>query len=230
MTGVYDGLQSAQGKRLSHIVYDVIKDRLLEGEWRSGESLGVELLKRELGVSKQPIMEALRRLDGDGLVEIIPQVGCRVPSYSTDEVSDFFSLFASLESEATAIATRRRTDGQLDELERVNRRIEVVMTLDDSNERARQYRQLNRNFHSIILAMAHSPVVQRTSNRMWDMSDLLINVAAANRPLSDEVCDRHADHVRIIAALRERNAAIASAEMSSHILRNIDMLEKARSA
>jgi hypothetical protein len=46
-----------------------------------------------LDVSKQPIMDALRRLASDGLVEIIPQVGCRIPVHEPQDVTDFFAVF-----------------------------------------------------------------------------------------------------------------------------------------
>jgi len=60
--------------RLNHVVYDQIKERLMEGRYAAGERLSAETLRVEFGVSKHPLMEALRRLSSDGLVEIVPQV------------------------------------------------------------------------------------------------------------------------------------------------------------
>src|SRR5260370_18836548 len=109
MAGASSGRYAANGRRLGAYVYDTVKERLLEGQWRAGEFIAVEALKAELGVSKQPVMEALRRLAGDDLFDIIPQVGCQAPIYPPDEVSDFFELFASLESDAATIAAGRRS-------------------------------------------------------------------------------------------------------------------------
>ena len=53
-------------------MYDLLKERLHEGEYQAGERLPVESLKTESGVSKQPVMDAMRRLSSEGLVEIIP--------------------------------------------------------------------------------------------------------------------------------------------------------------
>ena len=93
LAGVPTGSQvNRRGMRLGPVAYQQIKEQLLEGRWAAGERLSLETFKSELGVSKQPVMEALRRLDADGLVEIIPQVGCRVVSYKPQEVSDFFPL------------------------------------------------------------------------------------------------------------------------------------------
>jgi DNA-binding GntR family transcriptional regulator len=83
MSAVWDGREDAlngvhpvaasSGKRLALLIYDLLKERLLEGGYRAGERLPVEALKTEFGVSKQPIMDALRRLASDGRVDIIPQ-------------------------------------------------------------------------------------------------------------------------------------------------------------
>jgi DNA-binding GntR family transcriptional regulator len=62
------------GAPLNHAVYDLLKERLLEGLYPAGTRLPTDDLRIELGVSKQPVMEALRRLSADGMIEIVPQV------------------------------------------------------------------------------------------------------------------------------------------------------------
>ena len=88
---------AASGKRLAPVVYEALKERLLEGTYQAGERLSVETLKTEFEVSKQPVMEALHRLAADGLVEIVPQVGCRVVRYEPQEVTDFYAIFGAME-------------------------------------------------------------------------------------------------------------------------------------
>jgi DNA-binding GntR family transcriptional regulator len=227
MAGANSGRYAANGRRLGAYVYDTVKERLLDGQWRAGEFIRVEALKDELGVSKQPIMEALRRLAGDDLVEIIPQVGCQVPIYPANEMSDFFKLFASLESEAATIATARRSESEIARLTGINAQIGVYSDLPDPRDRVHHYRTLNREFHAVILEMAHSPVVTRTSSRMWDMSDLLINASGRTDPLADDIGARHAEHELIIEALRARDAQGVRDQMRAHILRNIAMLQDA---
>jgi DNA-binding GntR family transcriptional regulator len=218
---------AANGRRLASYVYDILKERLLEGYWRAGEHIVVEALKSEFGVSKQPVMEALRSLAGDGLVEIIPQVGCRVPTSAPEETSDFFTLFASIEAESAAIATTRCKDSDIARLVEINRQIGTYSALPDRRDRVRHYRTFNRQFHSAILEMARSSVVMRTGRRMWDMCDLLINTSGDTDPLADEIGERHAEHELIIDALRARDVTEVRDHMRKHILRNIPMLERA---
>lgn len=215
---------ASSGKRLAPLIYDAIKDRLLEGGFPSGSRLPVEALKVEYGVSKQPIMEALRRLAADGLVEIIPQVGCRVPVYEAPDVADFFSVFGGMEGAVAGVAAQRCTDRQLDELVAVNAEIAELGQDRDPTVRAHGYRVLNRRFHALIHEMAHSPVVAEISRRMWDMSDLLINTSGIPQPLASAVSGRHDDHERIIGALRDHDTSNARREMEAHIVGTVEVI------
>lgn len=98
------GTRRSGDSRLASLVYGGIKDALLEGEHEAAERLSVDQIARAHGVSKQPVMSALRRLSIDGLVEIIPQVGVEVARYAQEEIDDFFELFASVESTVARLA------------------------------------------------------------------------------------------------------------------------------
>jgi DNA-binding GntR family transcriptional regulator len=213
------------GRRLSAIVYDVVRERVLSGLWRAGESIPIDQLKIELGVSKQPVMDALRRLSVDGLVEVIPQVGCRVAEYSSMEAVDFFNVFATTEAEITAIAVSRHTAPQVAQLRELNAAIGESLEGDPMN-RASGYLALNRQFHGVIQEMSRSPILLRTSSRMWDICDLLIMTSTAGIPLATDVHERHQEHERIIAAIADGDQDAARAEMHGHIVRNIPMITK----
>lgn len=221
----------SSGRRLAPVVYDLLKERLLEGEYQAGERLSVESLKGEFGVSKQPVMDALRRLATAGLVEIIPQVGSRVPVYSGADVTDFFTIFGGMEGAVAGVAAQRCTDEQIQALAAVNDEINQLVAGPDPAARAHGYRLLNRRFHGVIHEMAHSPVVAELSHRMWDMSDLLINTSGVPQPLASAVADRHDDHEQIIQALRDRDQAAARAAMDRHITSTVAIINtEARAA
>src|SRR6202050_5732209 len=133
----------SSGRRLAPVVYDLLKERLLEGEFQAGQRRPVEALKAEFGVSKQPVMEALRRLSSEGLVEIIPQVGCRVPVYSGADVSDFFAIFGGMEGAVAGVAAQRCTDDQIDQLAVVNGEIRCLIDEPDPAARSHPSTRLN---------------------------------------------------------------------------------------
>ena len=218
------------GSRLNHAVYDRLKERLLEGRYAAGGPLSTEALRTEFGVSRQPVMEALRRLSADGLVEIMPQVGCRVREYSQRDVSDFFVMFGGFEGTIAGIAALRRTPEQLRELHNVSSHIDALRSNPDGAERSAGYRIFNRRFHQVIHEMAHSRIVSDTSHRMWDLSDFLINTAGTPQPLSSALDDRHADHERIRAALIAGDNELARAEMERHIMTTVDVIHAERGA
>ncbi len=176
-------------------------------------------MRLEFGVSKQPVMEALRRLSGDGLMEIVPQVGSRVARYDLREVEDFYVMFGGFEGTIAGIAALRRTDEQLADLDEVSETDRCAASrVPTHRTRSHGYRIWNRRFHEVIHEMAHSRIMAETSRRMWDLSDFLINTTGVPQPLSSALDERHADHEGIRAALHARDQATARSAMETHIV------------
>ena len=123
------------GQRLGVVLLDELKERLLAGRYPMGSRISIEEVKAEFGVSKQPVMDAMRRLEATGIVQIVPQSGCRVRHYSAQEIRDFFNLFGRFEGEIAAAAAARRSDAQLFELDDAWQRIADLEELDDPEER-----------------------------------------------------------------------------------------------
>jgi DNA-binding GntR family transcriptional regulator len=205
-------------QRLGPLLLEELKERLLAGRYRVGTRISIEELKAEFGVSKQPVMDAMRRLEATGIVQIVPQSGCRVAQYSAREIRDFFNLFGRFEGEIAAAAAERRSDDQLVELDNAWQRIADLQALDDPEERSREYRFLNRRYHLVIHAMSHSRVMANLSERMWDLSDFLVTAVGGVRQLSNSIDNRNRDHDVIRTAIRSQNPDVARAAMESHIV------------
>src|ERR1700744_2245523 len=86
--------KASQGQRS----YEYVKQELLRGRFERTETLPIDLLADEIGVSRQALLAPMRRLAGERLVEIIPQVGCRLANHTVEEIHDFFRLFATVEA------------------------------------------------------------------------------------------------------------------------------------
>ncbi|HEX7428395.1 MAG TPA: GntR family transcriptional regulator [Mycobacterium sp.] len=206
------------GQRLGEVLLDELKERLLAGSYPVGSRISIEEVKAEFGVSKQPVMDAMRRLEATGIVEIVPQSGCRVAHYSPPEIRDFFNLFGRFEGEIAAAAATRRSDAQLVELGDAWQRIADLEELDDPEERSRQYRFLNRDYHLVIHRMSHSRVMANLSERMWDLSDFFVTTIGGVQQLSNSIPDRNHDHDVIRTAIRSQNPDVARAAMETHIV------------
>jgi DNA-binding GntR family transcriptional regulator len=211
-------LSAPSGQRLAQMVLDELRARLLTGRYPVGARISIEEVKAEFGVSKQPVMDAMRRLEATGIVQIVPQSGCRVASYSGQEIRDFFNLFGRFEGEIAAAAATRRSDAQLVELDNAWQRIADLERLDDPEERAHEYRLRNRDYHLVLHQMSHSRVMAQLSGRMWDLSDFLVTTVGGIQRLSDSVHDRNHDHDIIRIAIRSRLPDVARAAMESHII------------
>lgn len=200
------------------ICYESIRDRLLDGEFPAGGKISVEALVAELGVSKQPVMEALRRLDSDGLVVIKPQVGCEVARFSDREVGDFFKLFGAAEGAIGAMAAQRRRPEQIIELRQAANATYDLHDSSDAELRSRQFRLANRRFHAITHTMADCEMTTSFVERMWDVSDLIINTYTHRRVHSEAMEKRESEHRRIVEAIADGDPATARRELEHHVI------------
>lgn len=192
-------------------IHDLLIERLLSAHYAFGERILVKELATETGISRQPIMTALSRLNADGFVRIIPQVGCEVINPSRKEIADFFLMFERMEGLLAELAAERRTDRQLRDL----KIIQHQLTLGDGHAiTPQEYCEINRDFHQMIHEMAHSPLLDERQRNNFNMSDFFINQA-----VGFELFMTHAmkDHETIIDALEQRDAARARAVSEEHI-------------
>lgn len=202
---------------LAHRIYRTLKDRLLDGEFQPGKRMRMSELTEDFQTSKQPVTEALRMLATDGLVEIVPRVGCKPVSISPDETIDFFKVFAFFEASLTALAAERRTPEQLAELRVLLDQESKIDEQSNPDKRSAEYRRMNRDVHRLIHQMAASPLVSSQSARMWDLSDYLINVSENRSEYREKIDARHTDHERIWLALKSSNVDEARQAMYEHI-------------
>ncbi len=217
MTAVPPHGTTANPGRLNEVVYLALKERLLDGEYSAGERLSAEALRAEFGVSKQPVMESLRRLSSEGMITIVPQVGCVVARYQPSEVHDFFLMFGGFEGSIAAVAAQRRTPTQLDTLTSVMDDATRIRAIVDPAEKARAFRLSYRRFHGVVHEMAHSGIMATTSHKLWDLSDFLISTAEGDSALVQSMDDRQHDHDAIRESISAQDPVAAERAMAEHV-------------
>jgi DNA-binding GntR family transcriptional regulator len=178
-----------------------------------------EHVKHELSVSRQPILDAMRRLAGERLVEIIPQVGCHLAVHTRHEIGDFFLLFASVEALLTQLAAERHDDRELRRLRLISGEIGVLRSPGVSTaERSEGHRTLNREFHGIIHEMARAPELASLSEGYWDRSDFYLTSSSSHQLFAERLTEAYNEHEALITVLAARKSQLAAATMSEHIL------------
>lgn len=195
--------------------YEHLKARILEGDLAPGDRLAVPALAQALACSRVPVMEALKRLQGDGLVDIVPQVGCLVAVPQADDVEDFFAAFAAVEGAVARLAAQRRTAADVAAFGHTLARIEQGMAdAGGPQDRDPRYRRLNRDFHGAIHAMARAPAAGAIAAALWDRSDFLIKAAFGSLYFSPRV---RAAHQAVGDAITRGDADAAQAAMTQHL-------------
>ena len=103
-------------RTLADQAFDQIVTAIVRGDLAPGERLSESSLAKTFGISRGPLREAIRRLEGRKLVQRTPHIGARVVSLTTDDLVEIFFVREALEGMACRLATERMSDGELDDL------------------------------------------------------------------------------------------------------------------
>ena len=112
-------MEDYQDHSLSSRVFQKIREDIIKGKYQEHDELRENTIGKELGVSRTPVREALRQLELEGLVTIVPNKGAYVTGISTKDVMDIYAIRSMLEGLCARWATENITEEQLDELEEI---------------------------------------------------------------------------------------------------------------
>ena len=157
--------------------------------------------------------EALTRLAVEGLVEIAPNRGARVASWTLEELKGVFDLRTALEPRITALATANATSADLDELDALAQEM-IDVGQPGEKQDLDALVSLNREFHGRLATLANHPALTSALNRAIQAPIVLRNFHAY-----DEASLRRslAHHAEIVTAMRVGDAAWAEAVMIAHL-------------
>ena len=99
---------------LSSRVFRILRENILSGKYAPDEELKEKTIGEELGVSRTPVREALRQLELEGLVTIIPNKGAYVVGISRKDIRDIYEIRSRLEGLCAKWAAEHITKEQLD--------------------------------------------------------------------------------------------------------------------
>lgn len=223
--GAGSATDAGRPSRFGPQIYSHLKEQLLAGVYECGSKLNVNEIRAEFGTSRHPVLDALRMLDNDGLVEVLPQVGCRVKMYSADDVEDFFQLFGGIEGTVAGMAAERRTPAQVERLNSF-----LTLTDDESTSAAEAYKSMNGRFHGVVHDMAASPIINETCSRHWDLADFMVNTVGGTSSIAGSLEERLESHREIAAAIEAGDSARAAEVAEAHVIRSTHaIIERIRS-
>jgi len=189
-------------------VTESLREAILRGQFRPGERLLQERLAEDFGVSRQPVREALGRLETEGLVTSLLSGGCAVSEFSQEHVRENYRLRFLLEAEAASEAAVRMTTDEVDELSTVNARLGRAYESGDFSK----VLELNRRFHGAIWLSSALPTLTSILDTLWATIAVAAPLLVPGRARQSVV-----EHDRIIRALQGRDARRAAELMGAHI-------------
>lgn len=200
-------------KSLADQVFERLLDAITSGSLAPGDRLSETLLAKKLGVSRGPLREAIRRLEGRKLVERTPNVGPRIVSLTPDDLIEIFDIRERLEGLAVRLATERMSDKQLAALEErlmLHAQKAALQRGDGYVQKAGE-----DDFHYLIVEGSGS------ARLMELLCNDLYYLLRIYRFKSSETVGRAkaalVEHQAILAAMRNRDADEAERLMMAHI-------------
>jgi len=194
------------------VLADQVRDRLLEGilagRYPPDSRIVETQVARELGTSQAPVREALRALEGLGVVEISPFRGARVRRLSRREILEAYEVRSALETLAARLAVPRLSDADIEELSAYGEAMAAAARAGDGHAVA----EADARFHGRIVELADNVTLQRTWQALqpYPRTYISLLVPGADPAWSAEL------HPPIIDALRRRDADAVVAAIEHH--------------
>lgn len=199
------------------LAYTTLRSGILAGRYPPGERLGEIEVAAEIGMSRTPVREALRRLDSEGLVEVLPNRGARVRTWTVDDLEQTYELRAVLEGLGARRAATRITADQLAELDRLAG--EMVRCDPSLGHRPAgdfdDLAALNGRFHAVIVTASGS---SRLAATLAGLVQLPLVMKTYRRYTPSALARSHAHHRELVDALTAGDGVWAESVMRSHVL------------
>jgi DNA-binding GntR family transcriptional regulator len=200
----------------SEVLVDALRDAILTGRYAPGSHLVQEDLAVAFGVSRIPLREALRRLEGEGLVIISPNRGAIVRPLAPKDVVDLYDVRLALES----LAVRRAAERFADLRASTEERRTLARRAVDSRQLPALFR-LDRDFHAELAAASDNPHLVAALNGHWSQ---IMRVMHAYFQVGNYPTDVWHDHREIAAAVATGDAAAAVALLRTHLEESRDRI------
>jgi DNA-binding GntR family transcriptional regulator len=163
-----------------------------------------------LGVSHIPIREALRRLEGAGLVEIVPQRGAIATKLSLEEFNEVYDLRKIIEPAIAVRAVERVTPERLKEIKQALEELNA----EPGGSSSPRFSALHRRFHWLICEPGSTTVIERVVKQLWQTSDRYVQLAltvGGAAPMAQR------QHRRLYESLRRKDADVLRRELTAHL-------------
>lgn len=198
-------------------VYNTIRDKILSGDYHEHEELKENALAIELGVSRTPVREALRQLELEGLVNIIPNKGASVTGITKKDIHDIYIIRSYLEGLCAKWACENITNAQIEALE------ENLYLADFHTRRSHfdQIVELDNKFHDLIYKASGSKILNHVLSDFHQYVERVRKITLS-RPYRANQSSK--EHGAIVEAIKKRDGELAESLAHEHMMNTIQNL------
>ncbi|GLY68115.1 GntR family transcriptional regulator [Amycolatopsis taiwanensis] len=198
-----------------------LRRMIREGELAPGSKLVTESLAERLGVSRVPIREALKVLEGEDQVVHIAHRGYFVAEMDIADLEEIQRLRHILESEAVRHAVARTSEEDLQTMR------DALAEMEESSDDLARLNAAHRRFHFTLLDASGMPRLTRFIHQLWDWSEVYRSVYHGDDHFRSAA---HQDHHRILRAAEKRDADALIELMSAHRMHTVEGLRSVADA
>ena len=216
------------GGSLVDAAYEQIRRRILDNVWPPGHRALEQEVALALGMSRTPVREAMLRLAGDGLVEVVPRHGMRVLPVSPADMREIYEILTALECMAAELLARRKPgDAELAPLVAATEAMDKALAADDLDAWA----AADERFHARLIDLAGNRRLRATVLNTWDRAHRARMVTLRLRPKPVDSTREHMQMVeRLLAGDAEGAAAVTRAHRERASRELVEIFERYRFA
>jgi DNA-binding GntR family transcriptional regulator len=219
MDGAHEPLTVSTLVEKSH---EHLLSMLVSMEIAPGARIAIDSIARGLGISQTPVREALSRLEAEGLVNKVPNVGYRASAQmGREEINDLFDLRLLIEPYAAARAAVGMDEQQMRLAKEIGEEMDHIQDADSGVAYAR-FADGDATLHRLVAIGSGNPLIADTIDRLHVHLHIFRFLYNTNAPQ-----EAAAEHSRIIAALLARDAAAAETAMRGHLDRSRIRMDEA---
>ncbi|ACV61155.1 transcriptional regulator, GntR family [Desulfofarcimen acetoxidans DSM 771] len=197
-------------KPLREVVFESLREAIINGRLSPGERLMEIQLAEEMGVSRTPVREAIRKLELEGFVVMIPRKGAYVAGISIKDIANVFEVRAALEALAAGLAAERITEEELDELERYL--VEISELRESGNLDA--IVEKDTMFHDVIYRASRN---ERLVQIVTHLQEQIHRFRTASLARPGRTRDALDEHKKLVEAISDRDVELAQKLAREHI-------------
>ena len=210
--------KETQFDSLTESIAEVMRERILKGEYKIGEKIKETHVAEELRVSRTPIRKAFKQLEQEGLIEYIPNRGCYAKGFTKRDIEDVYAIRKALEELTTEWAVARITDEDVAQMEEKCDEMQGYVNQGDSAH----VLSVNKEFHEIIYQATGSRFMSQVLRSYKQYIEQTTRPIFYEQKFLQEIVD---EHRAIVKAFEKRNTEEAVEAMSTHMTKSMGRAE-----